>query len=324
MTTRRLDAELVARGLARSRAQARDLVVAGSVLVAGRPVTKPSAAVRGDDVIELSHSPERWVGRAAVKLLRALELWPIPVAGHRCLDVGASTGGFTQVLLEAGAAHVTALDVGHHQLAPALSRDPRVTERPGTNIRSVTANDLGGRFDLVACDLSFISLTIALPGMRPLVHDDGNLVVLVKPQFEVGRERLGRRGVVTSPHEHRRVLTSVAECATDLALELRGAAPSPIVGAGGNREFLFWLSPRSGDGTAAGMPLATASEHLIEQALAPTPTERPQQPARPTATGSPDAVAAPDARRAGRAPDDMLGPMDLRTRAEHRPGAAGR
>lgn len=332
---RRLDAELVARGLARSRAEARELVVAGSVLVAGRPVTKPSTAVAGDDVIELSHSPERWVGRAAVKLLRALELWPIPVAGRRCLDVGASTGGFTQVLLEAGAAHVTALDVGHHQLVPSISGDPRVTDRPGTNIRSVTAHDLGGRFDLVVCDLSFISLTIALPGMRPLVHDDGNLVMLVKPQFEVGRERLGRRGVVTSPHEHRRVLISVAECATDLALELRGAAPSPIEGAGGNREFLLWLSPRSGGGTPAGMPLATAREHLIEWALAATDNGAPNTigalaasreldaTGAPTDNEPPDTIGAVNARHDGRAADDMLGLMDLRTRAEHRPGAAG-
>ncbi|WP_374968836.1 TlyA family RNA methyltransferase [Terrabacter sp. BE26] len=242
--TRRLDVELVVRGLARSRAQARELVTAGVVLVDGAAATKPALPVHDSTILELTREPDRWVGRAALKLLRALDTWPVPVEGRRCLDVGASTGGFTQVLLERGAAHVTALDVGHGQLASTISSDPRVTDLPGTNIRDVDAAALRGPFDLVVSDLSFISLRIALPAMRPLVTGDGDLVVLVKPQFEVGRERLSRTGVVTSPHEHRRVLRDVAATASEQGLHLHGATASPITGTDGNREFLFWLAPR--------------------------------------------------------------------------------
>jgi 23S rRNA (cytidine1920-2'-O)/16S rRNA (cytidine1409-2'-O)-methyltransferase len=244
VTRRRLDAELGQRGLARSRAQARELVTAGAVLVDGEPATKPALPVAADTDISLAREPDHWVGRAAYKLLHALDTWPIEVAGRRCLDVGASTGGFTQVLLERGAAQVTALDVGHDQLVESVATDPRVRERSGTNIRDVDAEELGGQFDLVVSDLSFISLALALPAMRPLVTDAGDLVVLVKPQFEVGRERLGRRGVVTSPHEHRRVLRDVATVAAEEGLHLQGATTSPITGADGNREFLFWLTPR--------------------------------------------------------------------------------
>ena len=257
--TRRLDVELVARGLARSRTQARELVTAGVVLVDGRPASKPAVPVGDSTTIELTREPDRWVGRAALKLLHALDTWPVPVEGRRCLDVGASTGGFTQVLLERGAAHVTALDVGHDQLVATIGADPRVRDLPGTNIRDVDAAALGGRFDLVVSDLSFISLAIALPAMRPLVTDEGDLVVLVKPQFEVGRERLSRTGVVTSPHERRRVLRDVAQVAAELDLQLHGASASPIAGGDGNREFLFWLAPRPVPGASV-----TAVDDMLE------------------------------------------------------------
>lgn len=252
----RLDAQLVTRGLARSRAQARELVTGGSVLVDGAVRTKPATAVDEHARIELSVEPDRWVGRAALKLLHAFALWGpvgsrgatttarIDARGRRCLDVGASTGGFTQVLLEHGAASVTALDVGHGQLVAQLAGDPRVVDLPGTNIRQVRPGDLGDPFDLVVADLSFISLTLTLGPMRGLAADDGDLVVLVKPQFEVGRDRLGRGGVVTSHHEHRRVLLDVHHHATTLGLVVVDAAPSPIQGSEGNREFLLWLTPR--------------------------------------------------------------------------------
>ena len=147
------------------------------------------------------------------------------------------------MLLEHGAAHVTALDVGHDQLAAEVAADPRVTDLPGTNVREVDAAALGGPFDLVVADLSFISLTVVLGSLRALVRDDGDLVVLVKPQFEVGRERLSRTGVVTSVHERRRVLAEVVDAAAELGLQLHGALPSPIAGGDGNREFLLWLRP---------------------------------------------------------------------------------
>jgi 23S rRNA (cytidine1920-2'-O)/16S rRNA (cytidine1409-2'-O)-methyltransferase len=139
---------------------------------------------------------------------------------------------------------VTALDVGHGQLVSTLAQDPRVRDLPGTNIRDVTAGELGGPFDLVVADLSFISLSLVLPVLRSLVTDTGDAVVLVKPQFEVGRERLGRGGVVTSPHEHRRVLREVRDAAVSCGLLLRAVAVSPITGSDGNREFLYWLTPR--------------------------------------------------------------------------------
>ena len=259
MTSRRLDVELVSRGLARSRTQARELVAAGVVLVDGRPAAKPAQQVDDGSALELTREPDRWVGRAALKLLHAVELWPITVEGRRCLDVGASTGGFTQVLLEHGAAHVTALDVGHDQLVSSIASNERVRDLPGTNIRDVDAESLGGPFDLVVSDLSFISLAIALPAMRPLVTPDGDLVVLVKPQFEVGRERLSRTGVVTSRHEHRRVLRDVAGVATEQGLHLHGAAASPITGGDGNREFLFWLAPRPVPGASP-----TSTDDMLE------------------------------------------------------------
>ena len=263
MIARRLDAELVARGLARSRGQARELVDGGAVLVDGQPAAKPALPVGPDTAILLTRPPEKWVGRAALKLLHALQTWPIGVEGRRCLDVGASTGGFTQVLLEHGAAHVTALDVGHDQLAAEVAADPRVTDLPGTNVRDVDAAALGGAFDLVVADLSFISLTVVLPPMRALVREDGDLVVLVKPQFEVGRERLSRTGVVTSVHERRRVLKEVVAAAAALGLRLHGAAASPIAGADGNREFLLWLRPAAATGVGEVVgpsPGATASD----------------------------------------------------------------
>jgi 23S rRNA (cytidine1920-2'-O)/16S rRNA (cytidine1409-2'-O)-methyltransferase len=244
----------------------------GAVVVDGRVAGKPAQPVGPESQIQLTEAPSEWVGRAALKLLHAIELWGaegaegaegkkgaegaegkkgaegtaevLHVAHRRCLDVGASTGGFTQVLLARGAEQVTALDVGHGQLVPFLAEDPRVRDLPGTNIRGVEPADLGGAFDLVVADLSFISLTLVLPVLRRLVTEDGDLVVLVKPQFEVGRERLGRGGVVTSPHEHRRVLRDIRDASTAEGLRLVAVAASPIRGGDGNREFLFWLTPR--------------------------------------------------------------------------------
>lgn len=248
-STVRLDAELVRRGLARSRRQARDLVADGVVFVHGRPAAKPSAPVPASAAITLVRAPDRWVGRAAYKLLHAIEVFGaqgLTVSGKRCLDVGASTGGFTQVLLEAGASRVVALDVGHGQLADALADDPRVEERSGTNIRQVGAGDLGERFEVVVADLSFISLRLVLDRLREQLADHGDAVLLVKPQFEVGRDRLARTGVVTSEHERRRVLEATVRAARDSGLRPQGVTRSPIAGAEGNREYLLWAAPGRG------------------------------------------------------------------------------
>ena len=271
--TSRLDAELVRRGLARSRSQARDLVTDGQVLIEGRAVHKPSAPVPVDVPITLTGAPDRWVGRAAYKLLHAVEVFGprgLRVDGRRCLDVGASTGGFTQVLLEAGATSVLALDVGHGQLAALVAGDPRVEERSGTNIREVGAEELGGRFDVVVADLSFISLRLVLVRLRELLRDDGDAVLLVKPQFEVGRDRLARTGVVTSEHERRRVVEATVRAARDAGLRPQALTTSPITGADGNREYLLWAAP----GRAADLD-DLAVETMVASVFATRPEGTP-------------------------------------------------
>ncbi len=263
----RLDQYLVARGLARSRNQARELIRAGQVTVDGQAVTRPSYAVRAELHLEVTVTGRRWVGRGALKLLRALELWSeqgLAVPGRRCLDVGASTGGFTQVLLEHGAGHVTALDVGHGQLAALLATDPRVRDLPATNIRGVSGCDLGGPFSLIVSDLSFISLTIALPHMVPLLDRPGDMVVLVKPQFEVGRGHLARGGVVRKADDHRRALCAVLDTVDELGLAIRGLDDSGLRGAHGNVEYLLWLD-RGGPGMMSAHERTARIEELTQQ-----------------------------------------------------------
>jgi 23S rRNA (cytidine1920-2'-O)/16S rRNA (cytidine1409-2'-O)-methyltransferase len=240
----RLDVALVRRGFARSRGQAREMITAGTVRVRGAAVTKPAHPVTDADPVTLSEEPGHWVGRAAYKLLAALEEFGasgLDPRDRRCLDVGASTGGFTQVLLAHGAAHVVALDVGHDQLAAPVASDPRVTERSGVNVRDVVVEEIGGPFELVVADLSFISLRTVLSTLARLTAAEGHLVALVKPQFEVGRERLGRSGVVKSADQRRRALLDVIAVARPEGLVPRGLCRSPITGGSGNREYLLWL-----------------------------------------------------------------------------------
>jgi 23S rRNA (cytidine1920-2'-O)/16S rRNA (cytidine1409-2'-O)-methyltransferase len=265
----RLDVELVARGLARSRGQARDLVKAGSVLFDGSPAHKVSTPVRADQRLELVTGVEGWVSRAAYKLVAALQTFGhqgLTVAGKRCFDIGAAAGGFTQVLLRAGAREVTAVDVGHDQLAAELAGDPRVIERSGLNVRRASAGDLGGPAELLVADLSFISLQMVLPDLRNLVDPSGDLVLLVKPQFEVGRERLGKKGVVRSADSRASVIQDVVRAATAADLTVMGLRASPIRGATGNAEYLLWLTPRPDQGL-------TAEE--VEQLAATLSTEAP-------------------------------------------------
>ena len=244
----RVDAALVARGLARSRGHARELIGGGHVIIEGRVATKPAAPVRPDTVIELAGDagPAR-VGRAAGKLDAAFARFGpagLSARDRRCLDVGASTGGFTQVLLEQGAAHVVALDVGHGQLVPQLAADPRVTERSGVNIRDVDPTHLTaghGPFGLLVADLSFISLRLVLPHLAPLLAPDGDAVLLVKPQFEVGREGLGRGGVVRSAEVRAQVLRRLDGRARELGLGPWDLDRSPLAGGSGNVEYLWWL-----------------------------------------------------------------------------------
>lgn len=246
----RLDVELVRRGLARSRGHARDLVLAGRVEVRGRAVrrhVRASTAVCGDTDIRLVGDDPPRVGRGGTKLDAALAAFAplgLTVAGRRCLDVGAGTGGFTEALLAAGAVHVVALDVGRGQLARTLTEDPRVTDLSGTSIRGLGVAALGEVFAVVVVDVSFISVRLLVADLRAQLEATGDLVVLVKPQFEVGRNRLGKSGVVRAGRHRREAVQDVATALADGGLTPVGLVASPIRGSDGNQEYLLWCTAR--------------------------------------------------------------------------------
>ncbi|WP_348786945.1 TlyA family RNA methyltransferase [Leifsonia sp. NPDC080035] len=242
----RLDVALAARGLARSRSHAATLIAEGLVTVDGRPVVRASAKVAEDAVIEVAGA-DHYVSRGAHKLIAALDAFDIPVADRVALDAGASTGGFSQVLLERGAGRVIAVDVGHGQLAPALAGEARLESYEGVNVRSLTPELLAGltgspvRPDLVVADLSFISLGQVLPALRATAAEDADFVLLIKPQFEVGRGGI-REGIVRDAGLRADAVGGVLWAAFDTGLGTGGLIPSPIAGSHGNREFLVWLS----------------------------------------------------------------------------------
>ena len=254
MTRRPLDAELVRRGLTGTRAEAREAVEAGIVQVAGVVASKPATMVADDAAIALLGASRRFVSRAGSKLDAALERFAIDPNGCRCLDAGASTGGFTDALLQRGADRVVAVDVGYGQLAWELRTDPRVTVLERTNVRDLTPDDLSGPVDLVVADLSFISLRVVLPVLQHLAAPTAPIVVLVKPQFEAGKGSVSKGGVVRDPGVWARVLDDVVETAQILGLGARAAMASPLRGPAGNVEFLVQLGP----GGANGADLAAA------------------------------------------------------------------
>ncbi len=241
----RLDAELVRRGLARSREQAGELIAGGRVEVRGTVARKAAAMVDPADPVRVRGEPgDGYVSRGAHKLAGALaEFGPagLVVAGRRCLDAGASTGGFTDVLLRAGAAQVIAVDVGYGQLAWALRTDPRVVVHERTNVRELAPEAIGGPADVTVADLSFISLRLVLPALTACTTADGDLVPMVKPQFEVGRERVGAGGVVRDPALRAEAVLDVAAAAGALGWGVAGAVRSPLPGPSGNVEFFLWL-----------------------------------------------------------------------------------
>lgn len=243
MARRRLDAELVRRGLARSREHAVALIAEGRVAVSGRAATKPATGVDAGDPVVVRTDPEQpsWVSRGAHKLLGALEAFPVEVEGRRALDAGASTGGFTEVLLSRGAAEVVAVDVGYGELAWPLRTDERVDVHERTNVRTLTPEAIGGPVDLVVADLSFISLRLVLPALTACAAPEADLIPMVKPQFEVGRERLGAGGVVRDPEHRVQSVLEVAAAAATSGWGTAGVVASPLPGPAGNVEFFLWL-----------------------------------------------------------------------------------
>lgn len=266
----RLDAELVRRGLARSRQQAAELVAAGRVSVRGQVAGKPATQVDPADpvvVAEADAGPE-YVSRGAHKLVGALDAFGVDPAGRRCLDAGASTGGFTDVLLRRGAAHVVAVDVGYGQLAWSLRSDDRVTVLDRTNVRTLEPQAVAPAPGLVVADLSFISLTLVLGSLAACCAPDADLLLMVKPQFEVGRERLGAGGVVRDPALRAEAVVTVAEAARTAGLDVHGVAASPLPGPSGNVEYFLHLRPHV-DGEPSPSP-GTVSE-LVATAVAQGP-----------------------------------------------------
>lgn len=264
MTRRaRVDAELVRRGLARSRQQAAELIGAGRVTIDGMPAVKPATAVAPNAALAVQGPAERtWVSRGAHKLLGALEAFDVDVAGRRCLDAGASTGGFTEVLLDRGAAEVVAVDVGYGQLAWSLRSDPRVKVVERTNVRDLTADSIGGPVEVIVADLSFISLSTVLPALVRCARSDADIVPMVKPQFEVGRELVGAGGVVSDPAVRASAVLQVAGRAHELGWAVRGVTASPLPGPSGNVEYFLWLRGDPG-GALTGDALDAAVERAV-------------------------------------------------------------
>jgi 23S rRNA (cytidine1920-2'-O)/16S rRNA (cytidine1409-2'-O)-methyltransferase len=252
----RLDRELVRRGLAPSREAASAAVLAGQVLVRGSVAAKPSAMVSPADPLAVTGPARRWASRGGDKLDPALERLGVAVAGRRCLDAGASTGGFTDVLLDRGAAEVVAVDVGYGQLDLRLRGDPRVRVLDRTNVRALDDELVGGPVDLAVADLSFISLTLVVPVLAAVTRPDGELLPLVKPQFEAGRRAVGRGGVVREEAARAAAVRAVAAAAAGAGFGVAGLCPSPLPGPAGNVEFFLHL--RRGAGPLDERALAAA------------------------------------------------------------------
>ena len=236
MIRQRLDEALVARMLYPSRARARDGVLRGLVQVDGEPARKPSQMVLSDAKLTITDGGSQYVSRAALKLVHALDHFNIEVEGRECLDIGASTGGFTEVLLERGAKHVFAIDVGHSQM---MLRDDRITLHEGLNARDLEAEYISEGVSLITCDVSFIPLRIALPPALNLMNSGAHLIALIKPQFEVGREGIGRGGIVKDKTANERVNQEITQFLNNSGWKVNGILPSPMEGGDGNQEFLI-------------------------------------------------------------------------------------
>lgn len=245
----RLDVYLYQHQMFHSREKARQAILAGAVAVNGAVAEKPSSSVSEQDRIEIIGEVNPYVGRGGFKLAAALESFGISLQGMHCLDVGASTGGFTDCMLQNGAADVVACDVGQNQLDPRIFADPRVQSLEKTDIRELARTPavygVMHRFDFISIDVSFISLTMVLPAVQHLLKPEGEGICLVKPQFETGAKKVGKKGVIRDPNVHRQVCMEIQQFAASLGFEIQGLIESPILGGDGNKEFLMWISRES-------------------------------------------------------------------------------
>ncbi len=248
----RLDCLLVSRGLAKSRERAQALILAGAVLVGDQPAVKAGSLVSPDAVIRIRGEDNPYVSRGGLKLRGALDTFGLPIQGLVALDVGASTGGFTDCLLQAGAAKVYAIDVGYGQFAWMLREDPRVVCIERTNIRYYDGESIADGIDIAVIDTSFISLRLVIPPVLKLIKDGAVVLALVKPQFEVERNEVGKRGVVRDPALHEKVLTGLTSFCRELGLDVLGNCVSPLTGPAGNREFFLYLKKPPEIGIAGG------------------------------------------------------------------------
>lgn len=256
----RLDQVVFDQGLAESREKAKALIMAGSVYVNGEKQTKPGVSVAPDVTVEVRGAKLPYVSRGGLKLEKALDVFGIDPTGYVCVDCGASTGGFTDCLLQRGARHVYAVDVGYGQLAWSLRSDGRVTVMERTNARNLTPDMFPERMDMAVMDMSFISLRLVLPAVRTLLTEQGQVVCLVKPQFEAGRDKVGKKGVVRDPEVHREVLEDFVASAGDLGFAVAGLDYSPVRGPEGNIEYLAWLKT-GGESAAVDCAAVVRSSH---------------------------------------------------------------
>ena len=237
----RLDVLLVERGLAESRQKAQAVIMAGHVFVAGQRSDKPGTAVANDAAIEVRGAALRYVSRGGLKLEKAMQTWPITLAGKTCADIGASTGGFTDCMLQNGAEKVYAVDVGYGQLDWRLRNDPRVVCLERTNARYLSTQEIPQPLDFASIDVSFISLKLIFPALYQLLRQGGEIACLIKPQFEAGREKVGKKGVVRDAGVHEEVICRVVSQAREMALTPKALTYSPVKGPEGNIEYLIWL-----------------------------------------------------------------------------------
>ncbi len=264
MSKVRLDALLMARGMVRSREKARALILAGEVQVNGMVLTKPGTAVDEEAAISLSTSRLKYVSRGGLKLEKALQEFKVNLQGKTVLDIGASTGGFTDCCLQNGASRIYAVDVGYGQLDWKLRNDSRVTVMERTNIRYLTIQELGEPADIVTMDVSFISTALIFPVIKNLLSSEGQVVSLIKPQFEAGRDKVGKKGVVKDPLVHREVLLNCIAAASAQGLSCQGVCFSPITGPQGNIEFFIFLQP----GPVQAEDMETLVKQVVDKAHA--------------------------------------------------------